>query len=72
VINDSLIHAAIDDLPFGGVGASGMGRYRGKDGFDRFSNMKAVFERHGPRLDRLARPPATRLHETVLRWLIGK
>jgi len=72
VINDSLIHAAIDDLPFGGVGASGMGRYRGKDGFDRFSNMKAVFERRGPRLDRLARPPATSLHETVLRWLIGK
>jgi len=71
VINDSLVHAAIEDLPFGGVGASGMGRYRGKDGFDRFSNMKAVFERRGPRLDRLARPPATRLHEMVLRWLIG-
>ena len=72
VINDSLIHAAIEDLPFGGVGASGMGRYRGQDGFDRFSNMKAVYERIGPRLDRLARPPATKIHEKVLGWLIGK
>jgi acyl-CoA reductase-like NAD-dependent aldehyde dehydrogenase len=72
VINDSLIHAAIEDLPFGGVGASGMGRYRGQDGFDRFSNMKAVYERVGPCLDRLARPPATKIHEKVLGWLIGK
>lgn len=72
VINDSLIHAAIEDLPFGEVGASGMGRYRGQDGFDRFSNMRAVYERIGPRLDRLARPPATRIHEKVLGWLIGK
>ena len=71
VINDSLIHAAVEDLPFGGVGASGMGRYRGQDGFDRFSNMRAVYERIGPRLDRLARPPVTRLHEKVLGWLIG-
>ncbi len=72
VINDSLIHAAVEDLPFGGVGASGIGRYRGKDGFDRFSNMKAVYERIGPRLDRLARPPATEIHRKVLGWLIGK
>jgi acyl-CoA reductase-like NAD-dependent aldehyde dehydrogenase len=71
VINDSLIHAAVEDLPFGGVGASGIGRYRGRDGFDRFSNMKAVYERLGPRLDRLARPPAGKIHQAVLRWLIG-
>jgi len=72
VVNDTLIQGAIEDLPFGGVGASGMGHYRGRDGFDRFSNLRGVYQRVGPRLDRLARPPVTALHEKVLNWFIGK
>ncbi|RMC93443.1 coniferyl aldehyde dehydrogenase [Aquitalea palustris] len=42
VINDVMTHAAIDNLPFGGVGASGMGAYHGIHGFKRFSHAKAV------------------------------
>ncbi|MET1255412.1 coniferyl aldehyde dehydrogenase [Aliikangiella maris] len=42
-INDVLMHAAQDDLPFGGVGASGMGAYHGFDGFKNFSHAKAIY-----------------------------
>lgn len=42
VINDVMTHAAIDGLPFGGVGASGMGAYHGIHGFRRFSHQKPV------------------------------
>ena len=42
VINDVMTHAAIDSLPFGGVGASGMGAYHGIHGFRRFSHQKPV------------------------------
>jgi len=43
-VNDCMLHVAQDNLPFGGVGPSGMGAYHGKDGFDTFSHRKAVFE----------------------------
>ena len=46
-INDTLLHAGIEDLPFGGVGASGMGAYHGKAGFDTFSHRKSVLEVRG-------------------------
>ena len=42
-INDTLLHIAQDDLPFGGVGASGMGCYHGGEGFRTFSARKSVF-----------------------------
>ncbi len=42
VVNDTIIHFAGDDLPFGGVGGSGMGAYHGKASFDAFSHRKAV------------------------------
>ena len=45
VINDSLIHFGNHRLPFGGVGASGIGAYHGKHGFDTFSNTKPVVKR---------------------------
>ncbi|WKY13769.1 hypothetical protein Q1695_004533 [Nippostrongylus brasiliensis] len=44
-INDVLMHITVDTLPFGGVGTSGMGRYRGKFGFDTFTHEKAVLKR---------------------------
>ena len=44
-INDVMMFAAVHELPFGGVGASGMGAYSGKRGFDTFSHMKAVMKR---------------------------
>ena len=42
-VNDVVMHVAQEDLPFGGVGPSGMGSYHGIDGFKRFSHAKAVF-----------------------------
>ncbi len=44
-INDVMMFAAVHELPFGGVGPSGMGAYSGKRGFDTFSHMKAVMKR---------------------------
>jgi aldehyde dehydrogenase (NAD+) len=44
-INDTLLHLSSDTLPFGGVGASGMGMYHGKFSFDTFSHMRAVMKR---------------------------
>ncbi|MFP3516328.1 coniferyl aldehyde dehydrogenase [Pseudomonas sp. SIMBA_077] len=41
-INETLLHVAIDDLPFGGVGHSGMGHYHGHEGFMTFSKAKGV------------------------------
>ncbi len=45
VINDLLIHFGNHRLPFGGVGASGMGKYHGKHGFNTFSNTKPIVKR---------------------------
>ena len=42
-VNDTLLHIAQESLPFGGVGASGMGHYHGRWGFETFSKMKPVF-----------------------------
>ena len=41
-INDVIFHVSMEDLPFGGVGPSGMGSYHGIDGFRTFSHAKAV------------------------------
>ena len=43
VVNDVLMHAAMNDAPFGGVGASGMGRYNGKEGFLEFSHHRIIY-----------------------------
>lgn len=42
-VNDVVMHVAQEDLPFGGVGPSGMGAYHGYDGFKTFSHAKSVF-----------------------------
>ena len=42
-VNDALFHVGQHDLPFGGVGASGMGHYHGVEGFNTFSKLRPVF-----------------------------
>jgi coniferyl-aldehyde dehydrogenase len=56
-INEVMVHALQDDLPFGGCGNSGMGAYHGEQGFRTFSHAKGVYE--GTRRDPLfmLRPP---------------
>ncbi len=44
-INDTIIHLATSQMPFGGVGESGMGSYHGKSGFDAFSHKKAIVDK---------------------------
>lgn len=70
-INDTLVHVCADDLPFGGVGASGMGHYHGKDGFDAFSKRKPVFARRFAGVGNPLRPPYGKLHDWLTRFLIG-
>jgi len=53
-INDIAMHFACDDLPFGGVGASGMGHYHGREGFKTFSHAKSVFKQGVLNLPKLA------------------
>jgi len=44
-VNDVMMFMAVHELPFGGVGPSGMGSYHGRNGFETFSHMKAVMRR---------------------------
>ena len=44
-INDSIMHISNPNLPFGGVGSSGFGRYHGKEGFNSFSNFKSILDK---------------------------
>ena len=46
-INDSVVHVAQHDMPFGGIGNSGMGHYHGKEGFTEFSKLRPIFKQ-GP------------------------
>ena len=46
-INDTLMHYMQDDMPFGGVGPSGMGVYHTEEGFNTFSHLKPVFRQRG-------------------------
>jgi acyl-CoA reductase-like NAD-dependent aldehyde dehydrogenase len=73
VINDLMMHFLQDDLPFGGVGESGMGCYHGREGFARFSHAKSVF-RQGRVIDvgRLLHPPYSRRLEPLLQMQIRR
>ncbi len=48
-VNDVVFHVSIDDLPFGGIGPSGMGSYHGPEGFKTFSHARSVYTQ--PKLD---------------------
>ncbi|MEG3439780.1 aldehyde dehydrogenase [Pannus brasiliensis CCIBt3594] len=70
-INDTILHAALSEMPFGGVGDSGMGSYHGKKTFETFSHFKSVLAkpfwldlpwRYAPYAGKL---------ETI-KWMIGK
>jgi len=71
-INNCIIHVAQHDLPFGGVGASGIGHYHGYDGFVEFSKMRPVFKNPRFSLLSLFYPPYTgrqnRLIDLLLKW----
>ncbi|MGN6519914.1 MAG: coniferyl aldehyde dehydrogenase [Dokdonella sp.] len=70
-VNDTILHIAQHHLPFGGVGASGMGAYHGEDGFRTFSRMKPVFRQARWNLVGLLNPPYGTMFRRMLRLLLG-
>ena len=65
-VNDALLHPGQHDLPFGGVGASGMGHYHGYEGFATFSKLRPVFYQAGFSTLKYLAPPYGKLADTVL------
>ena len=70
LINDTILHYAQDDLPFGGVGPSGMGTYHGAEGFKTMSHPKAVFKQARFNLADLFRPPFGKVYDFLLNVML--
>ena len=66
-LNHAVLHLAVPDLPFGGVGASGMGAYHGKAGFDTFTHHKPVLDKPTRPDPSLMYPPYTSTKQKILR-----
>ncbi len=66
-LNHAIMHLAVPDLPFGGVGESGMGSYHGKAGFDTFSHAKAVLDKPTRPDPALMYPPYTNMKQKIIR-----
>ncbi len=70
-INDTVIHLATTAMGFGGVGASGMGAYHGKCGFDTFSHMKSIVHKKNWLDLPMRYQPYNPLYEKILRLFLG-
>ena len=66
-LNHAVLHLAVPDLPFGGVGESGTGSYHGKSGFDTFSHFKAVLDKPTRPDPALMYPPYTATKQKIIR-----
>ncbi|HLK39451.1 MAG TPA: aldehyde dehydrogenase family protein, partial [Polyangiaceae bacterium] len=71
-INETMLHFAQEDLPFGGVGPSGMGHYHAREGFDTFSKRKPIFRQARINTTGLLRPPYGKTADRLLAFLVGK
>ena len=74
VISGAVVHALVPDMPFGGVGASGMRNHHGREGFRTFSHAKAVLK-HDTATDFLTKfrhPPFSRLAGRIFPLVMGK
>lgn len=68
-LNDTLMHVAHEGLPFGGVGASGLGAYHGETGFARFSHERGVFVQSRWAQGQLLYPPYGPRFDRVMGWV---
>ena len=66
-LNHAVLHLAVPDLPFGGVGESGIGAYHGKSGFDTFSHFKAVLDKPTRPHPALMYPPYNANKQKIIR-----
>ena len=71
-INDSLIHTGLHNLPFGGVGHSGMGHYHGYEGFLTFSKLRPVFQQSRWRTVDLLMPPYGKRAYQLLKFMFWR
>lgn len=71
-INNTLIHVAQDDLPFGGIGPSGMGAYHGIEGFRSMSHAKGIFDQGRWNFPSLLHAPFGKLMALALAITLGK
>ena len=71
-VNETMLHVAQDDLPFGGVGPSGMGHYHAREGFLEFSKKKPIFRQARLNTTGAHRPPFGKAVSTFLRLVLGK
>ena len=71
-VNETLMHVVVETLPFGGVGASGIGAYHGEIGFQTFSHRKGVFLQSRLNGAALLRPPFGRLTGLMLKFLMRR
>jgi len=73
-VNDVIQHVGCEDLPFGGVGASGMGQYHGIEGFKTFSHARSVYKQSRVNIMSLAglSPPYTSKTINALKRMIKK
>ncbi len=70
-VNETMLHVAQDDLPFGGIGPSGMGHYHAREGFLTFTKQKAVFRQSRINTTGLLRPPYGKTVDALLKFLLG-
>lgn len=68
-INDIMMHPLMQNLPFGGVGESGMGRYVGEDGYKTFSHQKSVYKAGWLDITGKLQPPYGKLFEYMFKAL---
>ena len=73
-VNDVIFHNAMEDLPFGGIGPSGMGNYHGFDGFKTFSHGRAVYHQVGLDVGKLSgfKPPYGKTTQATLKRELRK
>jgi coniferyl-aldehyde dehydrogenase len=73
-INDVIMHISQEDLPFGGVGPSGMGSYHGIEGFRTFSHAKSIYRQTGMNIGKLSGmlPPYGKTTEKSIRMQVKK
>ena len=69
-INGTIMHVAQDDLPFGGVGESGIGKYHGIEGFRTLSHAKGIFEQGRWNFIELLRAPFGSPADTLLKFYL--
>lgn len=68
-VNDALLHVGQHDLPFGGIGESGMGHYHGREGFETFSKLRPIFHQARWSGVSLLYPPYGKLADRMLAFL---